>query len=73
MIYVIRLQKAISDLGYCSRRKAEELISTGKVYVNGKKVTELGTKVNPNDEIRIGNEILERQEKKYYMFYICLI
>ena len=65
---MIRLQKAIADLGYCSRRKAEDLIVSGKVYVNGKKVTELGTKVNPNDEIKIGTDILVKQEKKYYMF-----
>ena len=68
VISMIRLQKQIADLGYCSRRKAEELITLGKVYVNGKKITELGTKVNPSDEIRIGNEILIKQEKEYYMF-----
>lgn len=65
---MIRLQKAIADLGYCSRRKAEELIVAGKVYVNGKKVIELGSKVNPSDEIKIGSDILVKQEKKYYMF-----
>ena len=65
---MIRLQKAIADLGYCSRRKAEELITSGKVYVNGKKITELGTKVNTSDEIRIDNEILTYQEKEYYIF-----
>ncbi|MBR2712675.1 MAG: rRNA pseudouridine synthase [Bacilli bacterium] len=65
---MVRLQKAIADYGYCSRRKAEELITGGKVYVNGEKVTILGTKVNPNDEIRIGDEILSRQEKEYYVF-----
>lgn len=68
VISMIRLQKQIADLGYCSRRKAEELITLGKVYVNGKKITELGTKVNPSDEIRINNEILVKQEKEYYMF-----
>ena len=68
VISMIRLQKQIADLGYCSRRKAEELITLGKVYVNGKKITELGTKVDPNDEIRINNEILVKQEKEYYMF-----
>ena len=65
---MVRLQKAIADYGYCSRRKAEELITSGKVYVNGEKVTVLGTKVNSNDEIRIGDEILTRQEKEYYVF-----
>ena len=65
---MVRLQKAIADLGYCSRRKAEELIISGKVYVNGKKITELGTKVNPSDTIRVNNEILVYQEKEYYIF-----
>lgn len=68
VITVVRLQKAIADLGYCSRRKAEELITSGKVYVNGKKITELGTKVNMSDTIRIDNEILVHQEKEYYIF-----
>ena len=49
----IRLQKYLADAGIASRRKAEELIKQGKVYVNGKIVNELGTKVTPNvDEIR---------------------
>ena len=65
---MVRLQKAIADYGYCSRRKAEELIEKGKVFVNGEKVTVLGTKVNPTDEIRVNDEILERQEKEYYVF-----
>ncbi len=64
---MVRLQKAIADLGYCSRRKAEELIVSGKVYVNGKLVTELGTKVSTSDTIRVNNELLTRQEKEYYM------
>ena len=46
-----RLQKVIASSGVCSRRKAEELIVNGKVKVNGKVVTELGTKVDNKDEI----------------------
>ena len=64
---MVRLQKAIADLGYCSRRKAEELIVSGKVYVNGKQARELGTKVSTSDTIRVNNELLIRQEKEYYM------
>ena len=45
-----RLQKVIASSGYTSRRKAEELIKKGKVYVNGEVVKELGTKVNYNDD-----------------------
>ena len=48
---MVRLQKAIADSGFCSRRKAEEYIINGKVSVNGDVITELGTKVNPGDEI----------------------
>ena len=41
-----RLQKYIASCGIASRRKAEELITEGKVQVNGRKVTELGVKIN---------------------------
>ena len=45
-----RLQKFLANQGVCSRRKAEEYILAGKVKVNGKVVTELGTKINPNKD-----------------------
>ncbi|MBT4153346.1 MAG: rRNA pseudouridine synthase [Candidatus Magasanikbacteria bacterium] len=48
---MIRLQKHIADLGICSRRKAEVLIAAGLVKVNGKAVTELGTKVDPITDV----------------------
>lgn len=62
-----RLQKVIANSGYCSRRKAEELISFGKVRVNGIVVSELGFKVDGNDQIMINNEILSREEKEYIL------
>ena len=61
-----RLQKQISALGYCSRRKAEELIVKGLVKVNGTVVTELGTKVEPTDIIEVEGNTLSKQEKEYY-------
>ena len=64
-----RLQKIISNSGYCSRRKAEELIINGKVTVNGQTVYELGTKVNEKDEIIIEGNILNKQQKEYYLLY----
>ena len=39
---MVSLQKAIADSGFCSKRKAEEYIVKGKVFVNGEKITELG-------------------------------
>ena len=64
-----RLQKLIAESGYCSRRKAEDLIKQGKVMLNGKKVTELGTKATFGDEILVEGNLIEYQEKEYYLFY----
>lgn len=64
-----RLQKLIAESGYCSRRKAEELIRQGKVKLNGKIVTELGTKASFGDEILVNENLIEYQEKEYYLFY----
>ena len=61
-----RLQKVIAESGYTSRRKAEELIKEKRVSVNGKIITELGTKVNYEDVILIDGITLNKQEKKEY-------
>ena len=63
-----RLQKVISDNGYTSRRKAEELIKEGKVLVNGEVAT-IGMKVNNTDEIIIEGNILSKDidSKVYYL------
>ncbi len=63
-----RLQKVIANLGYSSRRKAEELIINGKVKVNGKVITELGTKVKNTDTIEVENTILDNN--KNYEYYL---
>ena len=62
-----RLQKVIAESGYASRRKAEELIKAGKVYVNGNKVTEMGFKVSGNDLIDINGKPLKKEDKEYYL------
>ena len=48
-----RLQKRIANSGYTSRRKAEVLITEGRVKVNGQTVTELGSKVMPSDLVEV--------------------
>ncbi|HEX3014887.1 MAG TPA: pseudouridine synthase [Desulfobacteria bacterium] len=63
-----RLQKTLAQAGVASRRHAEELILAGKVSVNGRKVTELGTKVNPySDEIRVEGKKIAKRENKVYL------
>lgn len=63
-----RLQKRIASLGYCSRRKAEELITKGLVEVNGEVVDKLGTTVKPGDIITIEGNILDNNKSfEYYL------
>ena len=63
-----RVQKVIANNGYCSRRKAEELIKKGKVKVNGKIIREMGTKVESMDYIEVeGNPIEQMEDKVYYL------
>ncbi len=64
-----RLQKIIAESGYCSRRKAEQLIKMGKVSVNGSIVSVLGSKANVSDTIIIDGEKLVKEEKEHYLFY----
>ena len=63
-----RIQKIIAQSGYCSRRKAEELIVAGKVKLNGENVTKLGTIADGNDTIEVdGYTINDKQEKVYVL------
>lgn len=64
-----RLNKFIGETGYCSRREADKLIEEGRVTINGA-VPEMGTKVSPDDEIRIdGKLIVEKHEKMVYLAF----
>ena len=63
-----RLQKVIANYGYCSRRKAEELISKGKVLVNGNVITSLGTKVSKEDTIVVEGVTISKEVN--YVYYL---
>lgn len=63
----IRIQKMIADSGVCSRRKAEELISRGKVKLNGHPV-KLGDKCTYNDIITVNGERIYMSRKKNYVY-----
>lgn len=63
----IRLNKYIANAGVCSRREADEKIKSGLVQVNGKVVTELGTKVLPSDKVTIGSQTLTLEKYRYIL------
>lgn len=62
-----RLQKAMAEAGVASRRASEKLILQGKVKVNGQQITELGTKVSPQDEITVNGVPIQREQHVYYL------
>lgn len=63
----IRLNKAIAFSGYCSRRRADELISAGMVSVNGLVITNLGTKIGKNDLISVNGHKIYNNDYKCYI------
>jgi len=63
----IRINKFLSEVGYCSRREADKLLEQGRITINGK-IPELGTKVLPTDEVRVNGELVsEKEEPKIYI------
>jgi len=64
-----RINKYLSEVGYCSRRAADKLIELGRVTINGQ-VPEMGTKITDGDEVRVdGKRIAEPQEKPVYLAF----
>jgi len=59
-----RINKYLSEVGYCSRREADKLIDAGRVTVNGE-VPEVGTKINDDDEVRVDGKLVESTSKGF--------
>lgn len=66
---LIRINKYLSEVGYCSRREADKLIAQGRVTINGS-IPEMGTKVSKNDTVRVDGEPLpESKDKPIYLAF----
>lgn len=65
---MIRLNKRLVEIGYCSRRNADKLIAEGRVKVNGK-TAQLGLQINDNDTIEIDGAILDNTDDKILIAY----
>ena len=65
----VRINKFLSEAGFCSRREADKLIDAGAVQINGK-VPEMGTKVNISDVVTVhGKEVERKQEERIYLAF----
>jgi 23S rRNA pseudouridine2604 synthase len=64
-----RINKFLSEIGYCSRRGADKLIEQGRVKINGR-VAEMGTKISDEDEVSVNGKVVHRAKKKK-MVYIA--
>jgi 23S rRNA pseudouridine2604 synthase len=62
-----RVNKYLSEVGYCSRRAADKLIEEGRVTINGK-VPEMGTKVVSGDEVRVDGELISPPSKEKFVY-----
>ena len=58
-----RINKYLSEVGYCSRRVADRLIEEGKVTINGR-ITEIGTKVDKDDQVEVEGQRIKKSTKQ---------
>ena len=65
----MRINKYIAQSGYCSRRKADELVVEGRVKVNGKVITMLGFEIRKKDKVTIDDKIIRSDKLEYFRFY----
>lgn len=65
----LRLNKYIASTGFCSRRKADELIEAGNVCVNGEQITELGFIINSKDKVTVNGELIKPKTLTYIRYY----
>src|SRR5690554_6721925 len=59
-----RINKFLSEVGYCSRREADKLIDAGRVTINGE-VPEMGTKIGPNDVVHVDGELIKNTKEQF--------
>ncbi|WP_306643838.1 pseudouridine synthase [Sanyastnella coralliicola] len=65
----VRINKYLSEIGYCSRRAADKLIDQGRIMINGS-IPELGTKVGEDDEIAVDGEVIHRPKTKKNVYLV---
>ena len=64
-----RINKYLSEVGYCSRRVADRLIEEGKVTINGK-ISEMGTKLEEGDQVEVEGQRIEKSTKQNHKYLL---
>tara|TARA_B100000749_G_scaffold126863_1_gene97428 strand:- start:145 stop:888 length:744 start_codon:yes stop_codon:yes gene_type:complete len=62
-----RINKYLSEIGFCSRREADKLIEQGRVTINGE-VPEMGTKISEEDEVRVNGKLVSQPKNKKMVY-----
>ena len=62
----VRVNKFLSEAGFCSRREADKLVDQGLVTINDQPV-EMGMKVGPNDRVKVRGELINNKPKRIYI------
>ena len=68
MVKLKRINKYISDSGFCSRREADKLVESGRVFVNGEKA-EMGSKIGIDDKVEVDGKLIETEQEKVYLAF----
>jgi len=68
MVKFKRINKYISDSGFCSRREADRLVEAGRVLVNGEKA-EMGSKIGIEDEVKVDGKLIETEKERVYLAF----
>ena len=68
-INLTRINKFLSEIGYCSRRAADQLIGQGRVTINGE-VPEMGTKISAQDEVKVNGKLVSTPKKKKMVYIL---
>lgn len=65
----IRINKYLAQCGICSRREADKMVDAGRVQINGEIVTQMGTKIMPNDLVLVDDKPVDNKQEQIYLLY----
>ncbi len=65
----VRINKYLAQCGICSRREADKMVDAGRVQINGEVVSQMGTKIQPNDLVLVDDKPVDNNQEQIYLLY----